>query len=144
MGSQRVGHNWATFTETVTHVVVSWKKQIFNSASVHEGSWCSCVLICPTLCDSLDCSLPGSSVYGILQARLLEWIATSSSRGSSQPRNWTCVSCIAGGFFTKWATREALLLHVKGSQLMEKNRPPESQWDLGGTEVPFSALLLSV
>ena len=42
---------------------------------------------CPTLCDSLDCTLPGSSVHGILQARILEWLAMPSSRGSSQPRN---------------------------------------------------------
>ena len=41
-----------------------------------------------------DCSLPGSSVHGILQARILEWVAVPSSRGSSQPRDWTCVSCI--------------------------------------------------
>ena len=42
-----------------------------------------------------------------LQARILDWVAMSSSRGSSQPRNWTGISCIAGGFFTSWATREA-------------------------------------
>ena len=52
---------------------------------------------CLTLLDLMDCSLPGSSVYGILQARILEWIATSSSRGSSQPKDQTHVfymSCI--------------------------------------------------
>ena len=59
-----------------------------------------CVLVaqsCPTLWDSMDCSPPGSSVYGILLARVLEWVAISSSRGSSQPRDQThvyCVSCI--------------------------------------------------
>ena len=62
-----------------------------------------------TLCDPMDCSLPGSSVHGILQARILEWVAVPVSRGSSQPRNFESgVSCIAGGFFTSWATREAL------------------------------------
>ena len=55
---------------------------------------------CPTLWDAMDCSPPGSSVHGILQARILEWVAMPSSRGSSWPRNRTCVSCIAGGFFT--------------------------------------------
>ena len=55
---------------------------------------------CPTLCDPLDCSLSGSSVHGIFQARVLEWIAISFSRGSSRPRNRTQVSCIAGTFFT--------------------------------------------
>ena len=59
--------------------------------------------LCPTLCDSMDCSLPRSSVHGIPQARILEWATMPSSRGSSKPRDWNCCSCrscIAGGFFT--------------------------------------------
>ena len=60
-----------------------------------------------TLCDPMDCSLPGSSVHGILQARILEWAAMLFSRGSSWPRDRTRISCIASGFFTVWATREA-------------------------------------
>ena len=56
--------------------------------------------LCPTLCDPMDCSLPDSSVHGIFQARVLEWIAISSSRGSSQRRDQTQVSHIAGRFFT--------------------------------------------
>ena len=63
---------------------------------------------CQTLCDPINCSTPGSSVHGILQERILEWIAILFSRGSSWPRDWTWVSCIAGRFFTIWATREAL------------------------------------
>ena len=55
---------------------------------------------CPTLCKPVDCSLPGSSVHGILQARILEWVATPFFRGSSQPRDQTQVSYIADGFFT--------------------------------------------
>ena len=58
---------------------------------------------CPTLCDPVDYSPPGSSVHGILQARVLEWAAVPSSNGSSQPRDQTHISCgfcIAGGFFT--------------------------------------------
>ena len=51
----------------------------------------------------MDCSLPGSSILGIFQARVLEWVAISSSRGSSQPRDRTQVSCIAGRRFTVWA-----------------------------------------
>ena len=51
---------------------------------------------CPTLKDHIDCSLPGSSVCGILQARVLEWVATAFSRSSSQPRDRTQVSLIAG------------------------------------------------
>ena len=60
-----------------------------------------------TLCDRMDCSLPCSSVCGILQARILEWVAMSSSRGFSQLRDQIQVSLIEGGFSTKWATREA-------------------------------------
>ena len=55
----------------------------------------------------MDCSLPGSSVRGIFQASILEWVTISSPRGSSWPRKWTWVSCIAGRFFTNWVTREA-------------------------------------
>ena len=58
---------------------------------------------CPTLCDPVDCSPPGSSVHGVSQARILEWSAMPSSRGSSQPRDWTrvyYVSCIGRRFFT--------------------------------------------
>ena len=62
---------------------------------------------CLTLCDSVDYSPRGSSVHGILQARVLEWVAIPFSRGSSQSRDWTRVSWIAGRFFTIWATREA-------------------------------------
>ena len=62
---------------------------------------------CLTLCDPMDCSLSGSSIRGILQARILEWVAISFSRGSSQPRDWTRVSLIAGRCFTIWTAREA-------------------------------------
>ena len=55
---------------------------------------------CPTLCIPMDCSLPGSSVRGILQARIVEWVAIPFSRESSQPRNRTHISCTAGRFFT--------------------------------------------
>ena len=58
---------------------------------------------CPILCDPMDCSPPGSSVCGILQARILEWVAISFSRGFSWPRDWTQVSLIAGRFYTVWS-----------------------------------------
>ena len=57
---------------------------------------------CAILCDPMDCSSPGSSVHGTFQVRRLEQLAISSFRGSSQPRNRTCVFCIAGRFFTEW------------------------------------------
>ena len=56
----------------------------------------------------MDCNPPGSSVHGLLQARILEWVAIPNSRGSSWPREWTQVSCITGRFFTIWATRKAI------------------------------------
>ena len=61
---------------------------------------------CPTVWDSMDCGLPGSSVHRIHQARILEWVASPFSRGSSRPRDWSLVSCSVDGFFTIWATRE--------------------------------------
>ena len=62
----------------------------------------------PTLCNPMDCSPPGSSVHRILQARLLEWVTISFSRGSFQHRTRTWVSHIAGRFFTVWATRDQM------------------------------------
>ena len=83
---------------------------------------CVCVLVaqsCPTLCDPMGCSPPGSSVCGISPARILEWVAISFSRGSSWPRDWTQVSCIAGRLFTVWATREEnYCQHVRSGMLM--------------------------
>ena len=61
---------------------------------------------CPTLWNPIDCSPPGSSVQGIVQIRILEWVAIPFSRGSSQSREWTQISFIGGRFFTIWATRE--------------------------------------
>ena len=59
---------------------------------------------CLTVCDPMNCSPPGTSVYGILQARIPEWVAMSFSKGSSQPSDQTWISCIAGGFFTIWGS----------------------------------------
>ena len=61
---------------------------------------------CLTLCDPMDCSLPGSSIHGIFQTRVLEWVAISFSRESSQPRDRTRVSRTAGRRFIVWATRD--------------------------------------
>ena len=73
---------------------------------------CSISQLCPTLWDLMDCSLPGSSVHGIFQARILEWAAISYSRGSSRPRDWThisCISCIGRWIFYHWAPGEPML-----------------------------------
>ena len=89
---------------------------IFNTVLVlsiykltYEVKWIEVAQLCLTLCDPMDCSLSGSSVHGIFQARVLEWIAITFSRGSSQPRTWTRVSHIAGKHFTVWATRETYI-----------------------------------
>ena len=71
---------------------------------------------CPTLCDPMD-----YTVHGILQVRM-EWVAFSFFRGSSQPKGWTQVSCIAGRFFTSWATREARIRERTGNQFWTPNQ----------------------
>ena len=58
------------------------------------GEWWFSGLVVSDFCDHMYCSPPGSSVHGILQARILEWVVISSSRGSSWPRDWTCISCL--------------------------------------------------
>ena len=65
--------------------------------------WSEIARSCPSLCNPMDCSLPGSSVHGLFQASVLECIAISFSRGSSQPRDRTQVSRIVGRRFTVWA-----------------------------------------
>ena len=73
----------------------------------NEVKWSEVAQSRLTHCHPMDYSLPGSSVHGIFQARILEWVAISFSRGSSRPRDWTRVSHIVGRCFTIWATREA-------------------------------------
>ena len=71
----------------------------------------------------MDCSPPGSSVRGILQATILAWVAILFSRGSSQPKDWTWVSCTAGRFLTIWATR-ACWATVHGVTELDSNERP--------------------
>ena len=61
--------------------------------------YCPITESCSTLCEPMDCSLPGSTTHGIFQARILEWVAIFFSRGSSQSRDWTQVSCTAGTLY---------------------------------------------
>ena len=86
---------------------------VYCSTCVHAKSLQSC------LCDPMDCSPPRSSVHEIFQARILEWVAISFSRGSSQPRDQTQVFCTAGRFFTNWATREATHLKASSNFLLQ-------------------------
>ena len=95
----------------------------FSFSAIHHLSFlylhaCMCAelfQLCPTICDSMDCSPPGCSVHGILQARILEWVAMPSSRGSSYPMNQTHAGepaspALAGRFFITSTTWEALFL----------------------------------
>ena len=79
---------------------------------------------CPTLFDPMD-----YTVHGILQARILEWVAIPFSRGSSQPRDWTQVSLIASEFFTSWATREAQFGDFPGDPMAKVPCPQCRGWD---------------
>ena len=85
---------------------MGWRADKLGDWSWHIHTVCVCaqsLQSCPTLCDLKDCSPPGCSVHEILQARILEWVAMPSSRGSSWPNDWThvsCISCIADRFFT--------------------------------------------
>ena len=83
----------------------SWSNREMTPWS--EVKWSGVAQSCPTLCNPMDCSPAGSSIHGIFQARVLDWVAISFPRGSSWPRDQTLVSRIAGRRFTVWATREA-------------------------------------
>jgi len=72
------------------------------------AQWSEVAQSCPTLCDPMDCSLPGSSIHGIFQARILELVAIFFSRRSLRLRDWTWVSCIVGRRFTVWTTRKVI------------------------------------
>ena len=87
-----------------------------------EVKWSEVAQSCPTLCDPMDCSPPGSLVHGIFQAWILEWVAIPFSRGSSRPRDRTQVSHIVSKRFTVWATREAPVkqLYLKSGNGLSK------------------------
>ena len=81
---------------------------------------CSVTKSCPTLCDPMDPTPPGSSVHGIFQARTLQWVAISFSKGSSLPRDWTRMSFLTGGFFALEPPRKTygMLLSHKRNEIM--------------------------
>ena len=103
--------NWGLFCCNTT-LCGCRHDRTFSALPVGVGAWTEVKVAqsCPTLCDSLD-----YTVHGILQARILEWVAVPFSRGSSQLRDQTQVSHVRGGFFTGWPTREALGLGAIGS-----------------------------
>ena len=96
---------------------------------------CCCCLVTklyPTLWETMDCSPPGSSVRGISKARILEWVAISFSRGSSSPRDWTCISCLGRRILDHWSTREAPL---KDKGVQKEN--PHPHWQLVSQKMQF-------
>ena len=88
-----------------------------------------------TLCGPVDCSPPGSSVHGISQARILEWVAISCSRGSSQPRDWTCVSRVS-------CTGRQTLYHLRhlGSTSLQNNYLGNQHFLLSNVQNSFGIL----
>ena len=86
---------WVVVFRFLHIFIAKYSKSVWQ----HQGCICACSFAqsCPILCDPMDCSLPGSSVHGILQARILKWVVIPSSRGSSPSRDWihiSYVSCI--------------------------------------------------
>ena len=107
--------NFKSVKNTYSQVPEPWCK-LRVSVVIHWWVHAKSLQSCPILCDPTDCSLPGFSVQGILQARMLEWAAMPSFHGSSQPRDWTRVSCLptlTGRFFTTSTTWEACHSFVK-------------------------------
>ena len=133
----RLPHPWDSPARTLEWVAISfpnawkWKVKVKSLSRVwllatpwtaahqappsmgfsRQECW-SGVPLCPTLCDPMNCSLPGSSVHGILQARILKWIAISFSRVPSGPRDQTFVSCTGRWILYHWATWGALSIYL--------------------------------
>ena len=94
-----------------THI--SGSKPKMKNSSLYKDCCCLVTKSCPTLCNPMDCDPPGSSVHGISHLRILGWVATFFSRGSSRLRDQTHTPALAGEFFTHCAPREALTLHFE-------------------------------
>ena len=127
MGLHRVGHDWSDLAAAAAATELQKRRTWLKWLSTHDDfTWlcdfffhcvmlCLVAQLCQTICDPLDYSPPGSSVHGIFQARILEWVAISYSRESSWPRYWTYGSydsCIAGKLFTCWATGKLKEVHT--------------------------------
>ena len=100
-------HTWSCICHMYTMSKIEAKMDLDLTESHLPNSMCVCVWVtkaCLTLCDPMNCSPLTSSVHGILQARMLKWVAVPCSGGPSQPRDRTQVSCTAGRFLTFWAT----------------------------------------
>ena len=98
---------WIWWGPVVVYKIANLLKRKWSEVKVAQ--------LYPTLCNPMD-----YAVHGILQAKILEWVAFPFSRGSSQPRDQAQVSCIAGGFFTSWTTREALAAKTRCFLVLSK------------------------
>ena len=105
----------------------------------YQGSLIKVSQSCPTLCDLMDRSLPGSSVYGILQARILEWVAFPFSRGSSQTSDWTQVSHTAGGSLPPEPPGKPKNTEM-GSLSFSSEDPPDPGIELGSPALQADSL----
>ena len=120
---------------------VRWMNKFKETNLIFHTIWKSeseVAKLCPTLCDPMDCSLPHSSVHEIFQARVLEWVAISFSRGSSWPRDQTPVSRIVGRHFTIWATigkiKKGQVVYKESNDLVPcfpVDRPESRVWYFG-------------
>ena len=113
---------WATGANQVNHMLVTQS--------------------CPTLCNPMDYSPPGSSVHGILQARTLEWVAIFYSRISSWPKDWTWVSCIAGRFIPSESLGKPKWIKSLGKSIVP-NRIPSSHMCVGESPFPLCSWLMN-
>ena len=110
---------------------------VYTRMYIYIMEYCIHAQSCLTLWDSMDYSPLGSSVHGIFQPRTLEWVAISSPRGSSWPRDQTCISCIGRQILYQWATREAsvkfssshnfLIIQEKTSKTKQNNSSSENK-----------------
>ena len=92
----------------------------WQMASLQVSEWVKVTQSCPTLCDPMD-----YTVFRTLQARILDWATSPFSRGSSQPRDWTQVSYVAGGFFTSWAAGKPKNTGVGSLSLLQRIFPTQ-------------------
>ena len=108
--------------------ILGWAISSVCLKSIMDVKWSEVAQSCPNLCNPMDCRLPGSSAHGIFQTRVLEWVAISFSRVSSQPRDWTQVSRVAGRRFTIWATKEVNYGEGGISAVDERKTENLSEW----------------
>ena len=105
-------HLWSVYQQIIKDV---------RDLCIYVSYLCVCIQLtqsCLTLYNPMDCRLPGTSVLGIFQATILEWVATSYTRGSFQPKHWiliSCISCVGRQILYYWATREAYHIYIKWS-----------------------------